>query len=286
MHGDLCSRFPRPRRHGTGSILPVVLAIFALATAGRGVVGAQDRAPLAAATITEHLGDRLPPDVALTDSDGSPVRLSSLIGDVPVVLTFAYYTCPMLCELGQDGAADAFARSGRRIGRDFRVATVSIDPRDTPALAREWHDRVVARLGASAEGTAWHVLVGREADVRRLADAVGFAYARDTDTGEYAHPTALFLLTPDGRIAEYVYGVTFDPPDIAAAIDRAAAGRTTTAIERFLTRCFHYVPSLRRHGQAVTWLLRLGGLTVTAIMGVLLLELRRRDRRRAAGERE
>jgi protein SCO1/2 len=234
--------------------------------------------PLQEALVVERLGSPIPASLTFADEQGRDVRLGSLMSGKPVVLMLAYFTCPMLCRLGQDGAADAFRDSGWRLGDDFRAITVSIDPRDRPAGAREWHERVAARLGVR-ESTDWHFLVGDAAAIRQLADAVGFRYAYDAATQQYSHAACVFVIGADGRVSQYVYGITFEPSQIAAALSAASANRQVTSAETFLMRCFHYVPALRQHGGFVVWLLRLGGIAVTAVAGSTLALLWRRETR-------
>jgi protein SCO1/2 len=245
---------------------------------------ARQQSPLAQATLVEHVGAPVPADARFTDDTGHAVTLGSFMRDrTPVILDLAYFSCPMLCPMVFDGLADAIATSGLQVGRDVRVVTISIDPHDTTATAAQWRARAAGRLHGDAHTIDWHVLTGGAADIGRVSQAVGFAYGFDPESGQYAHPAALFVLTPDGRVSRYLYGFTFDPDAVAAAV-RAAAGRGEdhTPIERLLIRCFHYVPSLRRHGGAVTWLLRTGGAAVIGLVGCLLFVMVRRDRSRSA----
>ncbi len=242
--------------------------------------GAGAQPALQRANVVEHLGAAVPGDVRLVDETGQPVSLSSLIGTKPVVLSLAYFNCPMLCPLEQQGMADALRDSGWRIGPDFRAVTVSIDPSDTPAVARQWRARTAARLGVPADGLDWHYLVGRQPEIRRLADAVGFEYARDPESGQFSHAAVLFVIGADGRIAQYLYGISFAPKDVADALSAARSNATRSTAERFLMRCYHYIPSLRRHGGLITWTLRFGGGLVTATLGIGLVVLWRRERSR------
>lgn len=251
--------------------LPVAFAVL--------LAGARTRAaaPLAAATIEEHLGAPVPASLTFTGEDGRPVSLSSLVGGKPLVISLAYFSCPMLCPLGQDGAADAFRDSGWELGRDFRAVTISIDPHDTPAVASEWQSRVAARLHRPASDLDWHFLTGDEPSIRKIADAVGFHYAYDPATAQYSHAAALFVVGVDGRLSRYIYGITFTGRDMADALAAARDGRRLASRESFLLRCFHYVPALRQHGGFVVWLLRLGGLGVTATIASALFLLWRRE---------
>jgi protein SCO1/2 len=260
-------------------------AARALLAAGIGIllglapVRSAAQGPLQSATITEHLGAALPAALTFTDDGGHTITLDSLLGGKPLVISLAYFSCPMLCPLGQDGAADGFRASGWQLGRDFRAVTISIDPRDRPSVAHAWRERVAGRLGVPASAVDWPFLVGDEPNIRRLADAVGFQYSYDEASGQYSHAAALFVVGADGRVSRYVYGIAFDPADLAGALTAAGANRRVSSLETVILRCFHYVPALRQHGGFVVWLLRIGGLTVTAAMVSMLLVLWRREAR-------
>jgi protein SCO1/2 len=261
-----------PRRSRCPLLLAAALTIGVPA-------GAQ---PLQQADIVERVGAAVPRDLAFTDSSGRRVRLGDLMtGETPIVLSLAYFTCPVLCHLGQDGLAEALRVSGWRVGPDVRVVSVSIDPRDTPAAARQWRLRAATLLAVPPDTMDWHDLVGDEPAIRRLADAVGFRYAYDGASGQYSHAAAVFVLTPAGRISRYVYGVTFEAATLDAALRAARANQGGGPFERFLMRCYHYVPALRRHGWVVVWMLRAGGVLVTAALASLLIVLWRREGRPA-----
>ncbi len=235
--------------------------------------------PLLSSSIVEHLGQPVPRSLTFTDDAGRQVTLGSLMDGRPLVIGLAYFTCPMLCHLGQDGAADAFRDSGWQLGRDFRAVTISIDPHDTPAVAHQWRERAAEHLHVSASAMDWPFLVGEEPTIRRLADAVGFRYAYDETTGQYSHAAALFIAGADGRLSHYLYGITFTPADVAAALSAAKGNRRLPSTETFLMRCFHYIPALQRHGGAIVWLLRTTGVLVTASIASALILLWRREGR-------
>jgi protein SCO1/2 len=255
----------------------VTLAAVLLASAPVCVRAAYPQPPLSRAAIVEHLGAPVPRDLPLTDSSGRDFQLAALLdGRTPLIISLAYFRCPMLCPLGQQSLADALRDSGLHVGTDVRVLTVSIDPGDTPALAGDWKRRADARLGTSPDD--WRFAVGREREVRRLADTVGFAYAYDPRTNQYSHPAALFVIGADGAVARYVYGMSYDPVALKTSIEAARANQRGGTVERFLLRCFHYVPSLRQHGSTVAWTLRAGGGIVTLLVAGALLALWRRER--------
>lgn len=226
--------------------------------------------------VTEHPGAALPLDARLLDEDGREVRLGHFFdGHQPVVMTFAYTRCPMLCSLVLEGEAGGIAALPS--GAAVRLVTISIDPRDTPADARARGKALRARAGAGTAADDWAFLTGTASEVGRIASAVGFAYRRDPETGEYAHPSVLVAVTPDARIARYVYGIRFDPSDIQIAVDAAARGDVGRSLTQALIQCFRYMPVLRRHSGAVALFLRGGALAVlSGLAGVFVLAHRRR----------
>jgi protein SCO1/2 len=181
----------------------------------------------------------------------------------------------MLCPMVEDGAANALRATGLRIGTDYRAITVSIDPSDRPETSRQWRRRIAGVLHAPPD-LDWRFLTGNQPAITRLTNALGFHYARDPESGQYSHAALIFVLTPDGRIARYLYGIDFDPVRLRSALSDAAAGRTGGAVERLLLRCYHYVPALRRHAGLVVWTLRLGGLLVVGAVAGPLVWLWRR----------
>jgi protein SCO1/2 len=242
------------------------------------------RAPPAVAQvdIEEHLGRRLPPDLAFVDQDGRRVLTRELFTDGrPVVMVLAYFRCPMLCDLVQQGVAASVRASGLRPGTDLRVVTVSIDPQDTLGNARLRRNGLLQAMGApkDAPGEPWRVLTGAAPDIRALADALGFRYAYDPGSRQYAHPACAFVLTPDGRISRYLYGTTFRPFDMRLAVVEAAQGKVGTIVDRVLLTCFRYDPSARKYGVYVLGVMRGGSAAVLLLFGLGLAAMVRRNRR-------
>jgi protein SCO1/2 len=237
-------------------------------------------AATAAADLDERLGARLPAALSFTDGSGRRVRLGDAFTDgKPVVLVLAYYRCPMLCDLVLRGAGDALAGVGLVFGRDFRALTVSFDPRDRPEAAARKQETLLQALGRPDAAPAWPFLVGEAAAVRALADAVGFRYGYDASTDQFAHPACLIVLTPDGRIARYLYGIRFRPVDLRLALDEAARGRIGGIVDRVLLTCFRWDPASRRYGVYVRGVLRGGATLMLLVTGGALALLWRRERR-------
>jgi protein SCO1 len=252
---------------------------LALALLAPRAVAAEERAaPLPPAVrdvdLEERLGGRVDPALGFTDMRGRPVRLGDyLSGGKPVLLVLAYYRCPMLCGLVLHGLVDGLKELSFTLGEEYRVLTVSFDPRDRPEAARAKRDSTLAGLGAPADTAEWPFLVGAEPQDRALADELGFRYAYDPATDQYAHPAAIFALTPDGRVSRYLYGVSFPPRDLRLALLEAGEGRIGTIVDRVLLTCYHYDPTSRRYGPYILGFLRLGAaviMTAVALLVVLL----------------
>lgn len=231
--------------------------------------------------LDEHVGASVPRDLAFVDTTGQPRTLGSLLdAERPIVLVMAYARCTMLCSVVLRGVAEAIRTSELAPGRDYLPLVVSLDANETPDEGARRQNKLLENIGHPGARDRWPYLVGDEAQVRRLARALGFRYAWDPQTQQYAHPAVVFVLTPDGRIAEYVRGVTFD--GLTAAIGRARRGMTTTSTAQDLLSCFHFDPSLRRYETKIALLFRLGAGLVLASLVALISALVVWERRRRA----
>lgn len=236
--------------------------------------------PRLAVGLDEHVGDRVPRGLVFTDSTGRTVALGSLIdGKRPVVLVLAYARCSMLCSVVLRGVAEAVRTSELAAGRDYLPVVVSLDSRETPDEAARRQNRLLEDIGR-ADRDVWPYLVGDEASVAALARVLGFHYAWDPKTEQYAHPAVIFVLTPDGRIAEYLHGISYD--GLASAVSRAARGVLTTAVARDLLSCFRFDPSLRHYESDIALLYRLGALLVLLALIALITALVLWERRHGA----
>lgn len=259
------------------SLLP---ALAAGAAPARADVG--EPAILKKVGLDQHPGASLPLDVRLVDSAGRPVRLGHFFdGKHPVVLVLGYYTCPMLCSLVIEGATRALAASNTAGASGVRPLFVSIDPRDGPADAREKRRALAASVSPEA-AAAWSFLTGPEAETRRIAQAIGFRYAFDRRSGQYAHPAVMVAVAPDGRVSRYVVGAQPDQGTFDAALEAAAAGKAGRSIQQAILQCcYRYTPSLRRYAGALTWFLRLGGILILIAAAASIAFALRRIRRRS-----
>jgi protein SCO1/2 len=228
--------------------------------------------------VSERIGDSIPLGLPFTDATGRETQLSEFFGDdQPVVLILAYYQCPMLCNLVISGTAKALRGTGLTLGKDYRALTVSIDPTETPTLASSRKAGHLQALGAPTDEPAWGFMTGAEEQIRALARSVGFGYAYDEETKQYAHAAAVFILTPRGKISRYLYGINFSPRDLKLALLEAADGKVGTSLDRILLRCFKYDPALRKYGIYVWGILKGGALLVLAMLSALLAVLWRRE---------
>jgi protein SCO1/2 len=195
-------------------------------------------------------------------------------------LLFAYYDCPMLCTQAINGLATALDVLSLDPGKEFEIVTVSFDPRDTPATAAAKKAVYLQRYKHPGAAAAWHFLTGEQPSIARLTKAAGFRYAWDPQTQQFAHPTGVIVLTPDGRLARYLFGIEYGPRDLRYAIVEASSGKVGNVVDALLLYCYHYDPATGRYGVAIMRTLRLAGVATVVGLGSLILVLIRGERRR------
>ncbi|MFN2515491.1 MAG: SCO family protein [Pyrinomonadaceae bacterium] len=229
--------------------------------------------------IDQRLNEQLPLDLVFRNENGELVRLGDYFGNKPVVLSLVYYQCPMLCNQVLNGMVTSFRVMAFQPGQEFEVVTVSFDSRETTALAAAKKNTYVnylpeARRSAATNG--WHFLTGDEANIRRLTEAVGFRYHFDAATNQFAHGSAIYVTTPQGKLARYFYGIEYAPRDLRLGLIEAAGNKIGSPVDQLLLYCYHYDPATGKYGAAVMNMMRLGGVvTLIAVVG-LLFALRRR----------
>ena len=226
--------------------------------------------------IDQKLNEQIPLDAVFKDEQGREVKLGEFFGKKPVVVSLVYYTCPMLCNQVLNGMLGSFRQVSFNIGDQYEVVTVSFDPRETPALAaakKETYIKGYNRAGAEA---SWHFLTGDEANIKRLTDGVGFRYAWDEQTNQFAHASGIMVLTPEGKIARYFYGIDYPPRDLRLGLVEASQNKIGTPVDALMLYCYHYDPATGKYGAVVLNIMKVaGGVTVVLIVGLLLV-LRRR----------
>ena len=278
------ARASRPcLRHGRDAHATAVLLALLLVTP---LLSAQSTKPIILNDIgiDQKLGEQVPADLTFTDETGKTVRLGDYFtGEKPVVLTLVYYNCPMLCTMSLNDQTRAMGAMPLNPGDDFVIVTVSFDPREDPDLAAAKKKRYVHEFKKPKAGQAWHFLVGDEANIRRLTEAVGFRYAWDEKFQQYAHAAGLMVLTPQGKLSRYFYGVDYSSKDLRLALVEASEGKIGSPVEQMLLYCFTYDPATGKYSVAVLRLIRAGGIaTVVLLGGFVALHLWRDSRRRAS----
>lgn len=225
----------------------------------------------------QRIGSQIPLDASFTDETGHTLPLRAYMGKVPVVLILAYYQCPMLCSQVMSGATAALKKVGFEIGDDFKVLTVSFDPRDTPADAMRTKQTYMAQYGDPKAAAGWHFLTGKQPEITQLTSAVGFHYNYDPKTGMFAHSAGLLVLTPEGKAAQYFYGIGFPDRDLRLALVQSSQEKLGSISDQILLFCCTYDPGTGRYQTLISRVLKIaGGLTILA-MGVGFLLLRRLD---------
>lgn len=231
----------------------------------------------------QNLGEQIDLDLEFTDSTGKKVRIGDYFGDKPVILSFVYYECPMLCTMELNGLIKALRVITRfQPGEDFEVVTVSFDPGETSEMAAEKKKGYLDTYRREGAEDAWHFLVGEESQIRTLADAVGFRYSYDEETDLYRHASGIVTLTPDGRTSRYQFGVEYSGRDLQFALIDASENSIGSLADAAMLYCFHYDPSTGKYGFIVLRAVRIGGaltvLLLGAFIGINLLRDRRRER--------
>ncbi len=221
--------------------------------------------------IVERLGERLPLDTAFTDSEGRQVTLGDYFDGVrPVILTFNYSDCPMLCSLQLTRFVQALHQLKRTAGEDFQIVTVSIDPKETQENAQMTKARFLRDYGRPEAAEGWHFLRGPEEHSRAVADGAGFGYTFNEARQEWLHTAALILVNPDGRVGRYLYGIEYHPETLNLSIVEASDGKITSTVERILLYCFHYDETEGRYAPVAMNIMRLGAGLVAVVLAIFL----------------
>lgn len=220
--------------------------------------------------IEQRLNEQVPLDLAFRDETGKPVRLGDYFGQKPVILNLVYYQCPMLCSEVMSGLESALRVMRFDVGKEFNVVTVSFDPKETPAMAAAKKAEYMKRYKRAGAEQGWHFLTGPEQSISALTQAVGFQYQYDPKTNQFAHATAIMLLTPQGKIAQYYYGVEFAPKDLRLGIIQASQNKIGTVVDEVLLYCYHYNPNTGKYGAIISRVLQLAGGATILILGSFL----------------
>ncbi|NLT66532.1 MAG: SCO family protein [Acidobacteria bacterium] len=237
--------------------------------------------PLSNVGFDQKLNAQLPLDVQFRDEAGKQVRLGQYFGDKPVIISFAYYTCPMLCKMILDGMARGLSGVPGEMGKDYFVVNISIDPRDGPDAAREKKIEYVRKCGPSAE-KGWIFLTGEEPNIRAVADATGFRYSYDPQSKQYGHVSGIVIATPRGRISRYFYGISYSPLDLRLGLAEASEEKIGSPVNKLLLFCYYYDALTGKYSLVVTRVVQVAGVVTVLLLGLLWLVLHRRAGRNSA----
>jgi len=265
------------------SALALTLALVpALAAAQMGAVAPPRPATpgvLQEIGFDQHLGEQVPLDLAFTDETGRAVKLADYFGKRPVVLSLVYYECPMLCTISLNGLAGALEVLSFVPGQEFEVVTVSFDPKETPALAAAKKKAYMARYQRPEAHAGWHFLTGPKESIEALTHAVGFRYVWDEATQQFAHPAGVLVLTPQGHISHYLFGVEYAPKDLRLALVAAASGGIGNITDQLLLYCYRYDPQTGSYSARILDIVRvLGVLTMVGLVAFILTASRKRKK--------
>ncbi len=235
--------------------------------------------------IAQHLNEQLPLNLVFTDDAGKQMQLGSYFGKKPAILALVYYKCPMLCSEELDGLTSALQMVRFVPGKDFNVVVVSIDPTEGPELAAAKKRSYLKRYGHPETANGWHFLTGTQPNIDALTNAVGFRYVKipgpDGKLTQYAHASAIQIVTPEGKLAQYYMGVEYSPKDLLLGLNEASSNRIGSPVDNILTYCYHYDPQTNTHSLIVARVVQLGGFITVVLLGGFMVVMLRRDYRQA-----
>lgn len=230
--------------------------------------------------IDQKLDEQLPLDLVFRNENDQNVRLHDYFGKKPIVLALVYYQCPMLCNQVLNGMVTAFRVMSFTPGQEFDVVVVSFDPRETPTLASAKKKTYVDYLPEEKRAAAtagWHFLTGDQANILQLTQAVGFRYYFDEGTNQFAHASAIYVATPQGKLARYFYGIEYAARDLRLGLIEASQNQIGSPVDQLILYCYHYDPATGKYGAVVMNIMRLGGIVTLLALGLSLLVMRRRN---------
>jgi protein SCO1/2 len=237
--------------------------------------------PVPGVGFDQRLNEQVPLDLPFTDATGKTVQLKDYFGDKPVILSLAYYDCPMLCTLVLNGLVRTLRTLSFSAGKEFNVVTVSFDAREKPALAAEKRKTYLDAYRRPGAEEGWHFLTGDEDAIQRLTKAVGFRFSYDEKSNQFAHASGIIVLTPQGKLSRYFYGIEYAPRDVRLGLVEAAEGKIGSAIDQVLLLCFHYDPAGGKYSFMVVRGVQLTGLLTLLLLGSYIFTQVRRERRKS-----
>lgn len=232
-----------------------------------------------------QLSAQIPPDAAFTDEMGRSVQLKQYFGKRPVVLAFVYFTCPMLCNQVEQALVGTLKMVSFNPGTDYEVVFISFDPSDTPDEALKKKHEAMSRFARPATDPGWHFLTGSAEAINAVTKAADFRYSYDAKTKLFGHASGILLLTPDGRISRYFFGVDYPASNVRLGLVDASAGKIGTPVDHLLLFCYQYDPTKARYSATVLTVIRMGGVVTLFCMALGFVIFRRRDNRPGASGR-
>jgi protein SCO1/2 len=220
--------------------------------------------------IQQNLNGQIPPDLVFRDETGKTVHLGDYFGQKPMILSLVYYRCPMLCGEVLSGLSSALKVLKFNVGDEFNVLTVSFDPKDTSEIGAAKKAEYMERYGRPSAAQGWHFLTGPQDSIDALTKAAGFQYQYDPKTEQFAHSTAIMILTPEGKIAQYYYGVEYVPKDLRLGLIQASENKIGTITDQILLYCYHYDPTTGKYGAMISRILQLSAMATVLILGVFM----------------
>ncbi|MCI0488270.1 MAG: SCO family protein [Blastocatellia bacterium] len=227
--------------------------------------------------IDQRLNERVPPDLTFRDEQGKTVLLGDYLGRKPVILALVYYRCPLLCNQVLAGLASSLGVLSFDVGKEFDVLTVSFDARETPEIAAAKKEEYIERYKREGAAAGWHFLTGDQAAIDALTRAVGFRYEYDPETDQFAHASGIQVLTSDGKLARYFYGIEYAPRDVRFGLIEASQNKIGSPVDQLLLYCYHYDPATGKYGAVVMNMVRVGGVITLICLIAMMLLLKRRN---------
>jgi len=262
----------KPRSCGLVSLALANILLFAGHAAGQDIASVTPP-QLRGVGIDQRLNQQVPLDLKFRDETGQNIKLGSFFGQRPVILSLVYYSCPMLCTMAENGLLNALRDVKFSIGEQFEVVTVSFDPSETPEMATAKKGIYAGLYGRPGARHAWHFLVGDEPSIRALTQAVGFHYNFDPQTRQFAHATGIIVLTPQGKVSRYFYGIQYPARDVRLALVEASNEKIGNPVDAVLLFCCQYDPATGKYGILISRVLQISGLVTVLALGTLVLAL-------------
>ena len=229
----------------------------------------------------QRLGENISPDLKFKDHSGRPVKLGDFLGDKPIILSLVYYECPLLCGQVLNSLLRSLNVLNFDIGTEFDVISISIDPNESPILAAEKKQTYIEKYRGKNAEKGWNFWVGDQDEIDQIANSVGFKYEYDAETDQYIHASGIIVLTPEGQIARYFYGLDYPPRDLRLGLVEASKGKIGNPVDQLLLLCYSYDPLTGEYGIMIMNALRIGSVLAMLSLGTFVFVMLRRERRKS-----